>query len=77
MRPVNSEAFHKNVAPGFTASEEFFVIRESPTNFSMEFRELDVVEQSTSLDDVGKAAKSVVEVLESRSKMFRFQDFTF
>jgi hypothetical protein len=40
---VNSEAFHKNVAFGFTASEEFFVIGESPTNFSMEFRELDVV----------------------------------
>jgi hypothetical protein len=77
VRPVNSEAFHKNVASRFTASEELLVVGKSSTNFSMKFRELDVVEQSTSLDNVGKAAKSVVEILESRSKMFRFKNFTF
>ena len=72
VRPVNSEAFHKNIALGFTASEELLVIGQSSTNLAMKLRELDLIEKSTSLDDVGKAAKSVVEVLKSRSKKFRF-----
>lgn len=67
---MNTEAFHKNVAPGLAASEEFLIIRKSSTNFAMKLWELDLIEKSSSLNDVGEAAKSVVEVLESRSKMF-------
>jgi len=63
VRPVNSEAFHKNVASCLTTSEKLFVVRQSSTDLSMKLRELDVVEQSSCLDDVWKTAKGVVEVL--------------
>ena len=77
VRPINAETFHENVALRLTTSEELFVVGESPTDFTMKLRELDVVEQSTSLDYVREAAKGVVEVLESRPKNIMCSDLTF
>lgn len=77
VRPMNAESFHENVALRLTTSEELFVVGESPTDFTMKLRELDVVEQSTSLDYVREAAKGVVEVLESRPKNIMCSDLTF
>jgi hypothetical protein len=68
VRPTNAETFHKHVALGFTAPEELFVVREGTANLSMELGELDVVEQPTSLDNVGEATEGVIKVLESRPK---------
>jgi hypothetical protein len=66
--PTNAETFHKHVALWFAAPEELFVVREGTANLSMEFGELDVVEQPTSLDNVGEATEGVIKVLESRPK---------
>lgn len=42
--PVNSKAFHENVALGLTASEEFFIVGKCTTNFAVKLRVLYVVE---------------------------------
>lgn len=63
MRPVASKAFDKDITFDLETSQEVLVIGQSSTNFSMQFREFDLVVQLFGVQDVLKPGKCVVEVL--------------
>lgn len=67
VSPALSKAFHKQIALGRTIAQKLLVVRQRSTNFTVHLRELDLVEQLASLDNVREATEGVVEVLEGRS----------
>jgi hypothetical protein len=64
VSPVHSESFYENVGLGLAVPQEVFVVGERAAGLAVQLWELDVVEETSCLDDVGEAAKGVIEVLE-------------
>jgi hypothetical protein len=63
MSPALAESFDEDVSTCVLGSEELLVAGESSAHFTMDFRELDVLDELAGGQDVAKAGESVVEVL--------------
>lgn len=64
VSPVHTESLYKDVGLGLAVPQEVLVVGERAAGLTVQLWELDVVEETSGLDDVGEAAEGVVEVLE-------------
>ena len=68
MSPARRHALHKDIRAARAVAQEVLVVGQSSTSFTVELRELDVVQKVTSLYYIREATERVVKVLQRRSK---------